>query len=688
MVDIRSAIPEYPLIRRVTESQLTSIEKAERNRVEAEKEQNKEPLLALAAHIKKAWEGAYRAKMAKVQELLVQCARQRNGEYDPGVLAELKREGDQSPVYMLLSNIKCRAAESWLRGVELPPGDRPWSLDPTPIPELPPEKKEQITQQIEAELTQYMMEQGFESLTPDMVSERLAQVEKEVLKKVIELATDDADKLETHINDQLVEGDYYRAINDFISDLVTYPGAFLKGPNVRKKKQVIWEKGEDGESVPGVGDKLMRTYYAPSPYDMFPSPGARNIQDGYLVERIKLRRSDLEACIGVPGFSNQAIQGVLQLYGTGGLTEWMAVDQDRADVEGREHEWDDIDLPIDCLEYWGSMQGRKLLEWGMPKEQIRDANKNYFICAWLIGQWVVMARLNPHPLGKRPYFSTCFEKINGNIWGKSVPMLMRDCQKICNAVARAMVRNLGIASGPQTEVSVDRMDPGEDVESQFPWKVWKTRDPMGTGRPAINFFQPSPMTDILQGVYDYFFKQASEQTGIPQYIYGSEDAMGGGSGAGSTASGLSMLMNAATKTMQDVVFQIDSDVITQSIREHWLHVMLFDKDVKKKGDINVVARASEHLIIAEQLQLRLIETLRETNNPVDLAIMGMEGRAVLLRESVKRLKLPSGEVVPDKSTIKAKQQAAEQQAMMQQGPNPAALNPAGGRSGEMVRVNK
>uniref|UniRef100_A0A6M3Y134 Putative portal protein n=1 Tax=viral metagenome TaxID=1070528 RepID=A0A6M3Y134_9ZZZZ len=247
-----------------------------------------------------------------------------------------------------------------------------------------------------------------------------------------------------------------------------------------------------------------------------------------------------------------------------------------------------------------------------------------------------------------------------------------------------MVRNLGIASGPQTEVSVDRVDPGEDLENQFPWKVWKTRDPMGTGRPAINFYQPNPMTDILQGVYDYFFKQASEQTGIPQYIYGAEDAKGG-SGAGATATGLSMLMNAATKTMQDVVFQIDGDVITQSIREHWLHVMLFDKDVKKKGDINVVARASEHLIIAEQLQLRLIETLRETNNPIDLAIMGMEGRAVLLRESIKRLKLPSGEVVPDKSTIKAKQLAMEQQQMAE---GPAALNPAGGKSGEMVRVNR
>ena len=686
MVDIRSALPTHPMVRRVPESQYTSIQQAERDRVEAEKEQFTEPLLYLAAYIKTAWQAAYTAKIANIQEILLQCARQRNGEYDPVALAKLRQEGDTDPVYMLLTSIKCRAAESWLRGVELPPGDKPWSLDHTPLPELPPELKEQIASQVEAELTQFMAQNGFDALTPEMVAERLKAVEKEVAKRENQHAREDADELEIHINDQLTEGGYYQALNAFLSDVVTYPAGFFKGPNVRKKKQIVWQKGENGESIPGVDDKFVRSYYAPSPFDCFPSPGARSVQDGYFIERIKLRRTDLEECMGVPGFSTQAINAVLQLYGTGGLTEWITVDQERADIEGRPNEQDDVDRPIDCLEYWGSAQGKKLLEWGMPKEQIKNANKNYFICAWLIGQWVVMARINPHPLGKRPYFSTSYERINGTIWGKSVPMLMRDCQKICNAVARAMVRNLGIASGPQVEVSSDRVTPGEDIESQYPWKVWKTKDPMGTGRPAIHFYQPSPLTDILMRVFEYFFKQASEQTGIPQYIYGAEDQRS--SGAGSTASGLSMLMNAATKTMQDVVFQIDGDVISPSIREHWMHVMLFDKDVKKKGDINVVARASEHLIIAEQLQLRLTETLRETNNPTDLAIMGLAGRGELLRQAIKKLKMATEDIVPDRSALESKQQMLEQAQQPQQTPGPAVQAPGGGRSGEMVRLNR
>ena len=75
MVDIRSALPTHPMVRRVPESQYTSIQQAERDRVEAEKEQFMEPLLSLAAHIKTAWQAAYTAKIANIQEILLQCAR-------------------------------------------------------------------------------------------------------------------------------------------------------------------------------------------------------------------------------------------------------------------------------------------------------------------------------------------------------------------------------------------------------------------------------------------------------------------------------------------------------------------------------------------------------------------------------------------------------------------------------------
>jgi len=268
---------------------------------------------------------------------------------------------------------------------------------------------------------------------------------------------------------------------------------------------------------------------------------------------------------------------------------------------------------------------------------------------------------------------------------------MRDVQRICNAIARALINNLGIASGPQVEIMMDRLQPGEDAEAVWPWKIWKTKsDSTGTGKFAINFFQPDPLSDLLIKVYEYFFQQASEQSGIPAYIYGSQEV----GGAGKTASGLSMLMNAASKTLKNVVSQVDEHIIKPSIYEHWIHLMLYDEDIMKVGDINIVARASEYLIIQEQLQIRRIEFMERTNNPADLGIMGIGGRATLLRETSKSLKLPE-DIVPSKEDMERREQMMNHVGPMmvppggvapgQEGmaiPDAAVINAAGGRPNE------
>jgi len=64
-----------------------------------------------------------------------------------------------------------------------------------------------------------------------------------------------------------------------------------------------------------------------------------------------------------------------------------------------------------------------------------------------------------------------------------------------------------------------------------------------------------------------------------------------------------------------------------------------------------VARASELLVIAEQLQMRRNEWLQTTNNPTDMMITGIKGRAAVLRESAKSLKMPADKVVPDEEAL-------------------------------------
>jgi len=85
-----------------------------------------------------------------------------------------------------------------------------------------------------------------------------------------------------------------------------------------------------------------------------------------------------------------------------------------------------------------------------------------------------------------------------------------------------------------------------------------------------------------------------------------------------------------------------------------------DDNVPKKGDVKIIARASDSLIVGEQLASLRQEFLNFTSNPIDRQIMGVDGRAALLREQSKELKMPDGEVIPSKQDLQSRMQ---QQAM-------------------------
>lgn len=242
---------------------------------------------------------------------------------------------------------------------------------------------------------------------------------------------------------------------------------------------------------------------------------------------------------------------------------------------------------------------------------------------------------------------------------------MKDVQVMCNASARALANNMGVASGPQVEVNVDRLPPGASITSMFPWKVWQTtNDRSGSGQPAIRFFQPSMNAAELLNVYQHFARVADEVTGVPNYVYGSTNV----SGAGRTASGLSMLMENAAKGIKHAIMSLDA-ANSEVIHRIYTHLMLHDQDPAIKGDMQVVAAGAIGAMIREQQEIARREFMAATMNPVDSQIIGPEGRAYMLREAAKGIFPDVDKIVPNPARMKqlmAEQQAAQQQAAQQQ----------------------
>ena len=165
-------------------------------------------------------------------------------------------------------------------------------------------------------------------------------------------------------------------------------------------------------------------------------------------------------------------------------------------------------------------------------------------------------------------------------------------------------------------------------------------------------------------VYEYFSKLADDQSGIPSYTYGDTDQ----SGAGQTASGLGMLMDHAAKGLKRVVTAIDHGMIRRPVQRQYEHNMLYSDDESIKGDLQVKARGPAALVEKQQRAAQVGEAMQMTGNPLDMQIIGLSGRARMLREWFRAMDIPgTDEIIPSDEELQQKEQQQAQQ------PDPEAI---------------
>lgn len=632
----------------------------------------------LAAHIREAWFSAKREK-TKYATQMIENLRQKHGEYSPNKLADIKLLG--SDVFMMITDTKCRSAVAWIKDIIFQPGAIPWDIEPTPVPKLTPELEQMAIQTFVMEAQQFYAQMAMSAqagmIDPmqfqSIVQQSIPEFERRFKRLIVEVAREKAQNMKLKIQDQLIEGNYYEALSDVVWNIVVLKAGFLKGAVYRKKKvRKLVVDPRTRKAKPLLADEVIPEWESRSPFDIFPGPGAITVNDSYLIDRLSFSRTDLQNMIGLEGFDEVAIREILREYQDGGLREWSWGEQERLEAEGREssqyYDWD----KIDCLEFWGPVPGKMLLEWGMKEKDVPDPDFDYQICAWLIDRWILKCILNPNPLGRRPFYKASYVEEPGTFWGMGLPETISDAQAVCNAVARAIVNNVGIASGPQVELNIDRLAPGENQDQMWPWRVWKvTREMMSSGK-AIDFYQPSLHGSELVQIYNTFSKIADEHSGIPSYAHGDPQV----GGAGNTASGLSMLMGSSARGIKSVLMTVDRHIMEPSIEDQYYDNYELDDALEYIGDVKICAKGSSALLAKEQKALRLTEFAKATANNIDIQIIGAEGRRYILRETAKSLDLEVEKAVPDQDMIQPippPPAAAPQpgQAMLDQAGNPA-----------------
>lgn len=619
--------------------------------------QNQPVIQGLAAHVRERWDSARIAKR-KLEERMLQCLRQRNGEYDPEKLAEINEQGG-SDIYVNLTSVKCRAATSWLRDTLLGSGaDKPWSIEGTPNPEMPPEILAGLKQDLMQQLMQHL-EMGGVPPTQEQLRDIALQMKDEADRMLKEESEARIDRMERKMEDQLAEGGWHKAFNEFLDDIVTFPFAVIKGPIKRKRKTLQWQ---NGKLVPV--ETVRNEWERVDPFMIYWAAWSWNLGDGYVIERHRMTAEALQALIDVPGYNNDAIRTVLNDFGTMGMKQWLWTDASKAQAEGKYVTEAVIsgDL-IDAIQLWDSVKGSLLLEWGLTEKEIPDPSLTYPCEVWLIGSVVIRAVLNYDPLGRKPYYLSSYENLPGSVDGKGVTDLCRDAQAMVNAAARSLANNMGISSGPQVGVNVSRLPSGEDITDMHPWKIWQfTASDVGDNSAPISFFQPTSNAQELMAVFEKFSARADEDTMIPRYMTGENTP-----GAGRTSSGLSMLISNAGKGIKQVISNIDHDVITPAIERLYQDNLRYSDDPDLIGDVSIVAKGASSLVVKEAEAVRRNEFLQVVlNSPVAQQIVGMDGAAELLRGQAKHLSGNVDRIVPDRKQLSVMEQQQQTIAMLQQ----------------------
>ena len=642
-------------------------------------QQNQPVIVGLSGHIRNFWTIAENAKRTVEQEMF-DALYARRGEYTAAKRAEIVAQ-NQPPIYMLVASAKMHQIEALLRDVLLGTGaDKPWTMGPSPSPTLPPELVSSMVQGLATEIE--MLIQSGIMPTQEQVRQRLRTMRDQLDAQQVEEAQIRAARMETKMEDQLLEGGILDALDEFIVDLATFKTAFVKGPVIRNKPKLDW--GEGGVLV--VDQQLSLEWERVDPFRMYPAPWAKNINESGvpLIERHTLTREGLNQLIGVEGYSEPAIRKVLDEYGRGGLHNWLSIDSQKAAAEGKDQVVASTNTgTIDAIQFWGSASGQMLVDWGLDPAQVPDLQKEYQIEAWLIGAYVIKAVLNSDPLARRPYYGFSFQRVPGSVWGNAPFDLMRDCQDMCNGAARSLAANLGIASGPQASIISDRIPNGEELTEMFPWKIWQfTSDPMGSTAAPIQFFQPQSNAAELMTVFERFSQLADEAVGVPRYMAGFQGDSGG---AGRTASGMSMMIGNASKVIKQVLGGIDQHIISKLLDRLYYYNMRYGDDPDLKGDVLIVARGAMSLATKEAAQVRRNEFLQATANPFDMQILGMDGRAEVLRATAKTLDLNADKVVPPVAVLKERAAlAAAQQQMQLSSQSPGGTPPNAETGGQQL----
>ena len=576
-------------------------------------------------------------------------------------------ETEKSRVFIKVTKTKTLAAYGQIVDVLLSNNKFPISIDPSVLPDgivedvhfdpkEPPSAEKQKSNIPFGEQGSAGITAGF---SLDTLEEMLGSM-KEELKDIPNLkkgpgvtptsvtfspAMVAAKKMEKKIHDQLDESSASKHLRSVAFEMALFGTGVMKGPFGTNKEYPHWD--DDGKYNPLI--KTVPELSSVSIWNFYWDADANNTEEcQYVIERHKLNRSQVRALKRRPFFRANVIDEVIAEGESYQKKYWEDDLKDFAPNFG-------IDR-FEVLEYWGSIDIDFLIEndINIPPELEGEGELQANI--WYCNGKILRLVLNPFKPSKIPYYAVPYELNPYSLAGVGIGENMDDTQTLMNGFMRMAVDNAVLSGNLVFEIDETNLVPGQDF-SVHPGKVFRRQG----GAPGQSLFGtkfPNVAQENLQ-LFDKARQLSDESTGLPSFAHGQT----GVSGVGRTASGISMLMNAASGGVKTVIKNIDDYLLGPIGKAYFNFNMQFDYDPEIKGDLEVNARGTESLMANEVRSQRLMQFLQIASQP---SLAPFAKFPYIIREIAKSMDLD-----PEKVTNNM-DEAMKQAALLQQQQAPAA----------------
>ena len=461
-----------------------------------------------------------------------------------------------------------------------------------------------------------------------------------------------AKNMQKQIHDQLEESNANKHLRSTAFEMALFGTGVMKGPFAVDKEYPNWD--EEGEYSPVF--KTVPQVSHVSVWNFFPDPDANNMDEAqYVIERHKLSRTQLRALKKRPHFRSQVIDDAIAMGENYNKEYW---EDDLSDYSP-EH----AIARFEVLEYWGTADVSMLQEQQIEIPDELDDFDEVQINAWICNGKVIRMVLNPFKPAKIPYMAAPYELNPYSFFGVGIAENMDDTQTLMNGFMRMAVDNAVMSGNLLIEIDETNLVPGQDL-SVYPGKIFR-RQGGAPGQAIFGTKFPNVANENMQ-LFDKARVLADESTGLPSFSHGQT----GVSGVGRTASGISMLMNAASGGVKNVIKNVD-DYLLRPLGEGLFRFnMQFNYDKNTKGDLEVKARGTESLMANEVRSQRLMQFLQVASNQ---ALAPFAKFQYVIREIAKSLDLD-----PDKVTNNMDEAALQAEIMKKfQQPPEAPTPPAG-----------